>query len=109
VLSYKQYPQLWDMPSCLLLELIQTPQKPFGVKGWVAALKQLMYSCTVCQEDHAHLATLICAKCEFQGSCLKIIWQATEQVRLQSQKSFGCDADQQEANSELPLTTMTKK
>jgi hypothetical protein len=53
VLSYKQYPQLWDMPSHLLLELIQTPQKLFGVKGWVAALKQLMYSCTVCQEDCA--------------------------------------------------------
>jgi hypothetical protein len=52
---------------------------------------------------------LICAKCEFQGSCLKIIWQATEQERLQSQKSFGCDADQQEANPELPLITMTKK
>jgi hypothetical protein len=52
---------------------------------------------------------LICASCDFQGSCLKIIWQATEQVRLQSQKNFGCDADQQEANPELPLITMTKK
>jgi hypothetical protein len=53
VLSYKQYPQLWDMHSHLLLELIQTQRKPFGVKGRVAAPKQLMYSCTVCQEDCA--------------------------------------------------------